>query len=151
MGFTLAAALEVLGPKGQAVVRELVPAVVRWNEGVLGAVAGHPLKDPRSVIEVGDVGAAIRGKNKAWDSIMLDVDNSPRGLTRRKNDSLYSRPGLAATHKALRPGGVLSVWSAEQDNAFTARLKQVGFKVETRIVRAHGKKGSKHIIWLAQR
>ena len=150
MGFTLAAALADLGPQGQAVVRELVPAVVTWNEGILGPLAGHPLRDPRTVIEVGDVQAAIRGQTAAWDAVLLDVDNSPRGLTRRSNDGLYDRAGLAAARKALRPGGVLAVWSGERDDAFTQRLKQAGYAVEVRTVRAHGKKGPRHTLWFAQ-
>lgn len=150
MGFTLAAALAVLGPEGQAVVSELVPAVVRWNEGVLGPAAGHPLQDPRTVLDVGDVQKTIRSSPAAWDAILLDVDNSPRGLTRRSNNGLYDREGLAAARRALRPGGVLAVWSGERDDAFTQRLKQASYTVEVHTVRAHAKKGARHTIWVAR-
>lgn len=151
MGFTLAAALGVLGPKGRCVVRELVPGVVQWNRDQLGDLAGHPLQDPRTVVEVGDVQEAIRGARSAWDAILLDVDNSPRGLTRRDNDNLYSPGGLGAASRALRPGGVLAVWSIERDDAFTRSLRRAGFEVDVRTVRAHKGKGARHTIWLARR
>lgn len=151
MGFTLAAALARLGPDGEAVVAELVPAVIRWNRGVLGAVAGRPLEDPRARVQEGDVVRIIQGSRKAWDAILLDVDNGPEGLTRKSNDRLYSTTGLAAARKALRPGGVLAIWSAGRDDAFTARLKRAGYTVEVKTVRSHGKKkGARHIIWLAR-
>lgn len=150
MGFTLAAALARLGPDGEAVVAELVPAVIQWNRGVLGPVAGSPLDDDRARVQEADVVKLIRGGRRAWDAILLDVDNGPEGLTRKSNDRLYSASGLAAARKALRPGGVLAIWSAWRNDAFTTRLKRTGFTVEVKTVRAHGKKGPRHVIWLAR-
>ncbi|MDR5891663.1 hypothetical protein QC820_02455 [Halomonas mongoliensis] len=150
MGFTLAAALAVLGEDAEVVVAELVPGVVEWNRGPLGAAAGHPLDDPRTRVSLGDVGELLRRESGGFDAIMLDVDNGPEGLTRRENDWLYSPNGLAAAQAALRPDGVLAVWSAGQDPAFTERLRRIGFLVETVTVRAHRPgKGAKHCIWLA--
>src|SRR5271168_4095452 len=60
MGFTLRATLDLLPPDGKVVVAELVPAVVEWNRGPLGPLAGQPLKDPRVRVEVGDVAVTIR-------------------------------------------------------------------------------------------
>ncbi len=150
MGFTLAAALATLGEDAEVVVAELVPGVVEWNRGPLGAAAGYPLNDPRTRVSVGDVGELLRREPGGFDAIMLDVDNGPEGLTRRENDWLYSPRGLAAAQAALRPDGVLAVWSAGQDPAFTERLRRVGFLVETVKVRAHRPgKGASHCIWLA--
>ncbi|MFC2990713.1 MULTISPECIES: hypothetical protein [Halomonas] len=150
MGFTLAAALAALGEDAEVVVAELVPGVVEWNEGPLGAAAGYPLKDPRTRVSVGDVGELLRREPGGFDAIMLDVDNGPEGLTRRENDWLYSPDGLAAAQEALRPEGVLAVWSAGQDPAFTERLRRIGLLVETVTVRAHRPgKGARHCIWLA--
>lgn len=150
MGFTLAAALAVLGEDAEVVVAELVPGVVEWNRGPLGAAAGHPLDDPRTRVSLGDVGELLRRESGGFDAIMLDVDNGPEGLTRRENDWLYSPKGLAAAQAALRPDGVLAVWSAGQDPAFTERLRRIGFLVEAVTVRAHRPgKGAKHCIWLA--
>lgn len=150
MGFTLATALACLAKDATAVVAELVPGVVDWNRGPLGAAAGYPLADPRTQVRLGDVGELLRQDPGGFDAIMLDVDNGPEGLTRRENDWLYSPKGLAAAQAALRPDGILAIWSAGQDPDFTDRLKRVGFVVEEVMVRAHRPgKGAKHWIWLA--
>lgn len=151
MGFTLAAALQHLGEQGQVVVAELVPAVVAWNKGPLGEHAGYPLQDPRVTVREGDVARIIKDEQRAYDAILLDVDNGPEGLTRKKNDWLYSMNGLISAHEALRPQGVLAVWSAGPAKEFLQRLRKVGFKVDEKRVRAHGKKGSRHVIWFARR
>lgn len=149
MGFTLAAALKHLGPTATVVVAELVPAVVEWNHGPLGEHAGRPLTDARASVEVGDVALVLQRERAAFDAILLDVDNGPQGLTHKRNDWLYSLPGLEAAMAALRPGGVLAIWSAGPDPLFTIRLKKARFRVEQVPVRAHGNKGARHLIWLA--
>lgn len=150
MGFTLAAALKALGSDAEVVVAELVPEVVEWNRGPLGDASGQPLSDPRTRVHLGDVGRILKREKEAFEAIMLDVDNGPEGLTRKENDWIYSPAGLAAAQEALRPGGVLAIWSAGSDPAFTERLRQVGFAVEEVMVHAHRPgKGARHIIWLA--
>ena len=151
MGFTLAAALQHIGAQGQVVVAELVPAVVAWNRGPLGEQAGHPLEDPRVTVREGDVARVLRAEQGAYDAILLDVDNGPEGLTRKENDWLYGMTGLNAAYAALRPQGVLAVWSAGPDRDFVQRLRKVGFEVEEQRVRAHGSKGGRHVIWFARR
>jgi uroporphyrinogen-III synthase len=80
------------------------------------------------------------------------VDNGPEGLTRGSNDRLYGRAGLFAAFGALRPAGVLAVWSAGSDQGFARRLRSVGFEVEEVRVRARGPRGGgRHTIWLAGR
>ena len=151
MGFTLAAALRHIGDQAQVVVAELVPAVVAWNRGPLGAHAGHPLQDPRVIVREGDVARILKSEQQAYDAILMDVDNGPEGFTRKENDWLYGMNGLNAAYAALRPHGVLAVWSAGPDKAFLQRLRKVGFEVDEVRVRAHGKKGARHIIWFARR
>ena len=150
MGFTLARVLRE--SRAEVVVAELVPAVVQWNRGPLGAFAGNPLSDPRVTVCEGDVGAVIRAETNAFDAILLDVDNGPAGLTSPMNDRLYGLAGLRAARKALRPGGLLAVWSAGPDPAFTRRLQEAGFDAEEVRVRGRGKAGgSRFLIWIAQR
>ncbi len=150
MGYTLAAALENSEPNTRITVSELIPAVVRWNREYLGHLAGMPLDDSRVSVEEEDVGETIRKRKFIWDAILLDVDNGPDGLARKANDRLYGRAGLRASFSALRPGGILAVWSSGSDEAFTRRLKQCGFQTETITVRARKSgKGGRHIIWLA--
>ena len=152
MGFTLAAALRLVGDTAEVVVAELVPAVVAWNRGPLGAPAGHPLQDPRVSVHAGDVARILMtGEPAAYDAILLDVDNGPEGLTRKENDWLYSMDGLIAAYAVLRPRGVLAVWSAGPDQDFAQRLRKTGFEVDEVRVRAHGSKGARHIIWCARR
>ena len=151
MGFTLQAALRVLRPEARVTVAELVPAVIAWARGPLSEIFAGSLDDPRVALHEGDVGALIGSKRDCFDAILLDVDNGPEALTVPANDALYNHGGLGAARAALRPGGVLSVWSAHPDPAFTARLRWVGFELEEVRVRARGKTGARHVIWLAMR
>lgn len=149
MGFTLRAALVELGNDAAIVVAELVPAVVAWARGPMAEVFGGCLDDPRVTVEETDVGQLIRSEPKAWDAILLDVDNGPEGIVHKGNDALYSLAGLGAARTALKPGGVLAVWSQGPDSGFTRRLKQAGFAVEEVNTRANGKRGARHVIWIA--
>jgi spermidine synthase len=152
MGFTLNAAREALGPKAQIVVAELVPAVIAWAKGPLGHIFGDGLADPRVTVRQGDVGPMIAEAKTAWDAILMDVDNGPEGLTRPANERLYGRPMLAEARAALKPGGVMSVWSAGPSRTFPGRLREVGFDVEEIQARAHTKRrGARHVIWFATR
>jgi spermidine synthase len=152
MGFTLAAALVRLGAESRVVVAELVPAVVAWNRGPLAALAGRPLDDPRVTVREVDVAQIIQVGHQAYDAILLDVDNGPRGLTRTSNDRLYTRTGLDAAFAALRPAGVFALWSAGPNRAFTHLLRKAGFEVVEKRVRARGPHGGGyHTIWIAGR
>jgi len=150
MGFTLRAALAVLGSKAQIGVAELVPAVVAWARGPMAEIFGDSLNDPRVSIRESDVTEIIRSHRLKFDAILLDVDNGPEGLTRKANDALYSPSGLDATRAALRPGGVLAVWSSGPNAPFTKRLRGAGFDVNEVNVRATGRGGgAHHVIWIA--
>lgn len=150
MGFTLRAALAACGPEAQIVVGELIPAVVDWARGPMAEIFAGSLDDPRVRIVVEDVRALIAAPGDKYDAILLDVDNGPEGLTVKANDRLYDPRGLGAAKAALRPGGVLSVWSSAPDARFTQRLRKAGFGVEEMPVRANGSKGgARHMIWLA--
>ncbi|HQX31744.1 MAG TPA: hypothetical protein PK735_12145 [Flavobacteriales bacterium] len=151
MGFTLAAALKYTGPNAKIVVAELVPEVVKWNEGPLGERAGNPMNDPRSEVKVVDVLELIRASNGTYDVIMLDTDNGPVGLTQKSNNRLYSHRGLRSAYAALKPNGILAVWSTDPDAPFTKRLGMAGFRVEEIKVHAKGNKGTKHNLWFAKR
>jgi spermidine synthase len=150
MGFTLRAALAVLGPDARVSVAELVPAVVAWARGPMAELFAGSLSDRRVAIHEDDVAELIRPARTAYDAILLDVDNGPEGLTRPANDGLYDSAGLASARRALRPGGVLGVWSSAPNPAFSKRLRQSGYRVEEVPVRARGgRRGARHVIWLA--
>lgn len=150
MGFTLRAALDALPAGARVTVAELVPAVIEWNRGHLGHLAGDPLADPRTTVVAADVAVLLRRAARAYDLILLDTDNGPEGTTRDGNERLYSAVGLRTARAALRPGGLLAVWSAFRSPAFTKRLASAGFSVEEKTVRARGERGARHVVWLAR-
>jgi spermidine synthase len=150
MGFTLRAVLERLDAAGRVTVAELVPGIIEWARGPMAELTAGCLDDPRVTLRMGDVGDAIRAAPRAYDAILLDVDNGPDGLTRPANDGLYSARGLDEARAALRPGGVLAIWSAAPDPAFARRLARGGFAVDEVRARARDNgKGAHHVIWFA--
>ena len=155
MGYSVRTALDILGDDAQVVVAELVPAVVEWNRGVLADLAGRPLDDRRVELHVGDVVQLIKTARGEYDAIMIDVDNGAEAIVRKGNDWLYSLPGLTTTYAALRPGGIMAMWSAGPQPAFVRLLRRAGFEVDEVKVRARGgsnrKGGAHHVVWIATR
>lgn len=152
IGFTLAAVLSHTGPDARVTVSELIPAVVRWNQDYMGKLAGFPLLDARVQVLEQNVGLVMREHKNCFDAIMLDVDNGPSSFTHQENDALYSSQGLKIAFEALKPGGVLTVWSAASDPAFTQRMMQAGFEVTEQRVGSHNaQRGNRHNIWIGVR
>ncbi|HEX7920972.1 MAG TPA: spermidine synthase [Bradyrhizobium sp.] len=150
MGFTLRAALKVLGQEAKITVAELVPAVVAWARGPMAEIFGNSLSDPRVSIQEVDVADVIERNPRTYDAILLDVDNGPEGLTRKANDALYDISGLKIAHTALRRGGVLAVWSSGPNAKFPKSLSRAGFAFNEIAVRATGRgRGVRHVIWIA--
>jgi spermidine synthase len=145
MGFTLRAALDKLGREATVIVAELIPAVVTWNRGPLSKLAGRPLDDVRVQIHAGDVRDILKAEQNAFDAVLLDVDNGPSALVQEGNVSLYSQKGLGLIHRALKPGGRLSLWSAQPVPLFLGKLRDAGFEAEMRPA------GSRHVIFLGTR
>jgi spermidine synthase len=150
MGFTLRAALDLLPPDATVVIAELVPAVVEWNRGPLGPLAGHPLKDKRVRIETGDVAVTLNSSRGQFDAVLLDVDNGPAAFTSSSNAGLYDKGGIAAARAALKIEGVLAVWAAQDDRKFEQRLRHGSFDVQVQRVRGRSENGGpRHTILLA--
>ena len=156
MGFTLRAALAILGADAGLTVAELVPEIIEWARGPMRALTAGCLDDPRVMLVQDDVAILIDAASEGYDAILLDVDNGPEGLTRRMNDWLYSESGLRAAMTALRPEGILAVWSATPDKAFAALLASAGFvvtevHVEARTGDKPGGEEAEHVIWFAKK
>ncbi|RPF72136.1 polyamine aminopropyltransferase [Aurantiacibacter spongiae] len=156
MGFTLRAALARLGDGGQVVVAEIVPDILDWARGPMAHLTGDSLSDRRLTVKLGDVAALIDdaadGTAAPYDAILLDVDNGPDAIVRPENTRLYAFPGLRSAKAALKPEGIMAIWSAAPDPRFARRLEKAGFAVEERIVRARpNNKGPRHTIWFARR
>ena len=149
MGFTLRAALGRLGPDAHILVAELVPAVMRWALVAMAELTDDSLGDPRVSIREADVADVIATSRAGFDAILLDVDNGPDALSHRSNSRLYDVQGLQAARRALRPEGLLVIWSAAPDRNFTGRLGKAGFAVEEISARAHKGRGGRHVIWAA--
>lgn len=150
LGFTLRATLDGVPPTARIDVAELVPEVVGWNTGEHGVHAGRPLNDPRVTLHVEDVAAVIARSESTYDAISLDVDNGPSAISHPGNEKLYTRAGLTRTRKALRPGGVLSVWSSFPSRLFTRSLEVVGDVELVRTTPAFPG-APRYYIWLATR
>jgi spermidine synthase len=152
MGFTLRAALAALGDDASVTVAELVPEIIEWARGPMQGLTADCLDDARVVLVMEDVAMLIDAARGGYDAILLDVDNGPEGLTRKLNDHLYSPSGLQAAMIALKPKGILAIWSAEPDPAFTLQLQGAGFEVsEVPVAALPDEKSDCHFIWFAQK
>jgi spermidine synthase len=152
LGYTLRSALDLLPKDGKVVQVELVPEVIEWNKGPLGPFADHPLKDKRTILQLEDVTKVIRGARNEYDSIMLDVDNGPSPLVNEKNGWLYSDSGLLAIRSALKNGGQVAIWSADDEPRFISRMKRNGFRAQKHMIQTHkGKGGIRHIIFTGRK
>jgi spermidine synthase len=156
MGFTLRAALARVGERAQVVVAEISDKIIEWANGPMQGLTGDCMTDPRLDLKICDVAALIDDANdgtcEKFDAILLDVDNGPDGMVRADNNRIYSRTGMGKARDALKPGGIVSVWSAAPDHGFRTRMKEAGFDVEERRVRSRpNNKGAHHVIWFGRK
>ncbi len=127
LGWTAAAVLRAPGV-AEVVVVELEDALIGWAaEGLLPGLAS--IADPRLDLVAGDVAAAFTPDR--YDVVLLDVDNGPSFLVHGSNAGLYTRTGLAAALGALRPGGVLAIWSAAPSSELLGRLAELPAAMDT--------------------
>ncbi len=151
LGYTLRAALAALGADAHVTLAEIVPEIIKWARGPMQHLTAGCLDDPRVLLVNDDVLMLIDAARAGYDAILLDVDNGPEGITRLDNDHLYTVRGLRAARLALKPNGILAVWSASRSTSFVLRLKEAGFRVEEVTVReCAGNQGAHHVIWFAQ-
>jgi spermidine synthase len=149
-GFTLRAALRVLPPEAQVVVAEIVSEIIEWNRNPDYALAGAALADPRVELRHDDVVNVLRAHPATFDGIMLDVDNGAAALTTGGNAELYRRRGIRTAAAALRPGGRIAYWSADDDARFGALLRSEGLSVQSIRVPAHATSGGMHTLLVAR-
>lgn len=147
-GFTLRAALNNLESSATVVVSELMQCVVDWNKNPVYNLAADALRDRRVEIEQTDVTRLIATAGGTYDGIILDVDNGPAGLTTASNDKLYGLHGLQIARGALRPGGVLGIWSASASPPFAKLMGKAGFNVQVERATAHTNGGGWHTLFI---
>ena len=150
LGFTLRAALRELAADASVVVAELVGAVIAWNADPAYALAVEALRDPRVEVRHADVAAVLREGAGRFDAVVLDVDNGAAALTTAGNARLYRDAGIRTAAAALRPGGRLAYWSADDDPAFERALRRAGLAVEVTRARAHATSGPRHTLYVGR-
>lgn len=128
-GHTLRAALDLPDVAG-VVVAEIGSKVVEWNRLYFAKANDHAVDDPRVEIVIDDLARVIDNNPGAFDLMLLDVDNGPGWLAAPENAGLYDTDGVTACRRALRPGGVLAVWSPQPNPDFEATLREVFTTVE---------------------
>ncbi|CAN5823851.1 hypothetical protein BH11MYX2_BH11MYX2_40240 [soil metagenome] len=151
LGFTLRAALDAMPKNAEVVVAELVPEVLAWQKGPYGTLANRPVDDPRVEVVVEDVRQLIQHKQAGYDAILLDVDNGPDALVHPSNSRLYTRAGLGRARTALRPNGLLAVWSAFASRTFTQWLKASNFAVKLERPEPTTPGGPRYYVWWARK
>lgn len=148
MGFTLRALLDGAGPSTRVVVAELNQVVVDWCRGPLGPATANAVSDPRVEVAIADVADVIaRAPAGSFDLILLDLYEGPNSATQRADDPFYGAAALARTRRALRPEGVLGVWSEDADVPFSRRFEGAGFTVAKHSI---GRGGRRHIVYMGR-
>jgi spermidine synthase len=129
MGFTLRALLDV-GVRRVDVV-ECSRAIVDWDARYFAGVNGDALKDPRVKLHAAELGAFLKQLRlgaaeqppEGWLALLLDLDEGPLTLSRPSNAGFYTDEGLERLEAALRPGGVLALWTSARDIELMKRLQ----------------------------
>ncbi len=124
-GHTLRAVLDQPGVT-RVVVAEIGKAVVGWNRRYLSPFNGGAVDDPRVEVVIADVLEVLASKPGAFHMILLDVDNGPGWLAAPANADLYTLEGIHTCRQALKPGGVLAVWSPSRNSELEGRLDSAG-------------------------
>ena len=151
LGFTLKAALRSLALDATVVVAEIVEQVIAWNVNPEYDLSVAALADGRVNLRHDDVANVLKQSRGAFDAIMLDVDNGAEAMTTSGNAQLYRYTGITMATAALRPGGRLAYWSANENVGFEGALRDAGLSVETIPVRAHATSGAWHTLMFARR
>lgn len=148
MGYTLRAALDVLPPKARITQVELTAQVATWCAGPMAPLTRGAAIDKRVRVVIEDVARVIeRAPPGQLDAIILDLYEGPHAAQKRENDPFYGRAALGRSFLALRPGGVLAIWSEEANAIFKRRMADVGF--ETTLHHPGGSRA--YVVYLGRR
>jgi spermidine synthase len=132
MGFTLRALLDAPGVKRVDVV-EGSRAVLDWEARHFAGLNGDAVHDPRVEVHAMELAAFLKSVRagavarpgavgEGWLALVLDLDEGPRSLARAGNAAFYDDDGIARLEEALRPGGVLAMWSGSREPELMRRL-----------------------------
>ena len=150
MGCTLRAALDALPAGATVIVAELHETMVRWCRGPLAELTERAVDDPRVELRIGDVareiGAAAAPSATRYDAVLLDLYEGPHPASQPRSHPHYGAAALARAHAALRPGGILAIWSEDPDPRFERALRRARFAVR---LERPGRGGRRHAVYLA--
>ncbi len=134
MGHLLAALLESPRVVRVDVVEYSLP-IIDWNRSHLSVLHKEPpLADSRVHVHNQELGEFLRAmrygavpglqlEGEGFLAALLDLDDGPSALYRQENSALYTDDGLSDIEMALRPGGVLALWSARREPELLARMQ----------------------------
>jgi spermidine synthase len=129
MGYALRAVLATYGVCRVDVV-EVSPAVIEWEEKYFCDLNGGSARDPRVRVHQAELGEFLARRRTpesglppdGWFACILDLDEWPTQVTRPGNEKFYAAEGVERLEAALRPGGVLGVWTTQKDMDLIKRL-----------------------------
>ena len=125
LGYTAQAALD--DPRvGTVRVVEKMDFVIDWMRAGQLPLSEQFSNDSRIAIVKGDVYQDLLGPASAtYDLILVDVDHAPDDPLSPASAPFYTVEGQQQVAQHLRPGGILGVWSAVEDDAFSQVLAAV--------------------------
>ena len=148
VGFSLAEA--VSDPHVARVdVVEISAEIIGWHATHLRHLAAPAWDDSRVNVVNADVVAWLDRPRGPYDVICIDVDNGPEWTVWDANQVLYAGEGLRRIRDSLRPGGVISVWSAAEVPAFEERLRRHFTGVHAH--RVPVSRGQPDVVYVAER
>ncbi len=125
LGYTADAALACKTVAAVEVI-ELLGQVIGWLDEGLLPLSKTLLGDQRLQVTEGD------GYRKMWqqpdsvyDLILIDIDHSPDDRLGTVDASFYSVEGLERARRHLAPGGVLGIWSYEENSEFALAMDTI--------------------------
>jgi spermidine synthase len=150
MGFTLKAALDSLPKDARVVVSEINPIVEKWCRGPMAGLTENAVDDNRVTIKLENVSTTIENEigSEGYDTIILDLYEGTFAANRHAEDPCYGKSALVRTKAALKPGGILSVWTEQVDTQFEKKLESLGFEVSRK---KPGKGGPRHVVYLCSK
>jgi len=122
LGYTAQAALQCPRVKSVRVV-EKMDFVTDWMAEGLLPLSGALAREERLSIVLGDVYDDLLGPARdTYDVILVDVDHAPDDRLSDASRPFYTVDGQTRVARHLKPGGVLAVWSARDNDDFLDTL-----------------------------
>ncbi|MEM7165310.1 MAG: spermidine synthase [Planctomycetota bacterium] len=132
LGYTAQAALATQRVRHVEVV-EFLPQVAQWLADGLLPLSSELTADARLAVALGDIYARLaKPPTSRYDVILIDVDHNPderledyAADASRSDESgfFYTAAGLELAKQHLQPGGVLAVWSSDENSPFAETLR----------------------------